>query len=258
MRKTLGIDVSKHNGCIDWKKVKAAGVDFVIIRAGYGYTYTDPCFVYNLRNAIANDIKVGVYWFIYALGMDEAIKNANKCHSVIAPYVKDITMKVWCDFEYDSDNYANKYGVAFSKENRTAMVKAFCECLKEHGYDIGVYANRDYLRYKFNDLSEYPLWYALYGSTKDRACLMWQHTSKGCVDGINGNVDMNYLYAEEKEYYKKPEFTLVESLGKIGEDSSYQNRSKIASVNGIANYTGTATQNIKMLEMLEAGKLLKA
>lgn len=256
MRK--GIDVSKHNGTIDWKKVKAAGIDFAIIRAGYGYTYTDPYFKYNIENALANGIKVGVYWFIYALSIDETIKNANKFHSIIAPYAKDISMKVWCDFEYDSDNYANKHGIAFSKENRTAMVKAFNERLKALGYDVGVYANRDYLRYKFNDLSEYPLWYALYSSTKDRDCLMWQHTSKGKVDGISGNVDMNYLYTEEKEYYDSPEFTLVESLNKVGVDSSYKNREKIAAANGITNYTGTAEQNIKMLELLEAGKLIKA
>lgn len=257
MRKMLGIDVSKHNGRINWKKVKAAGVDFAIIRAGYGWTYTDSCFVYNIESAIANGIKVGVYWFIYALSVEEAIKNANKCHSVIAPYAKDITLNVWCDLEYDSDNYANKQGIVFSKEKRTAMVKAFCEQLQGLGYEAGVYANRDYLRCKFNDLSNYPLWYALYGSAKDRECLMWQYTSKGTVDGVKGSVDMNYLYAEEKEYYERPEFTLVESLGKIGVDSSYKNRSKIAIANGITDYTGTAAQNIKMLELLKEGKLIK-
>ena len=258
MRKMLGIDVSKHNGVIDWKKVAATDVDFAIIRAGYGYTYVDPRFKYNIENAIANGIKVGVYWFVYALSVDEAIKNADKFHSVIAPYAKNITMKVWCDFEYDSDNYANKNGIAFSKESRTAIVKAFCERLKELGYDVGVYANRDYLRYKFEDLSEYPLWYALYNSTKDRECLMWQHTSKGKVDGITGNVDMNYLYTDEIEYYNSPEFTLVESLKKIGVDSSFKHRAKIAAANNIQNYTGTAEQNLLMLQLLNEGKLIVA
>lgn len=192
-----GIDVSKHQGNITWSKVKESGeVDFAIIRAGYGYTYQDPNFEQNIKGAVENGIKAGIYWFIYALNVEEAVKNADKCHSIIAPYIKDITMKVWCDFEYDSDAYAQKNGVTFTKEDRTSMVKAFCERMKELGYEVGVYANRDYLKNKFNDVSEYPLWYALYNTEKDRACLAWQYSSKGSVAGINGNVDMNVWYGE--------------------------------------------------------------
>lgn len=192
-----GIDVSKHQGKIDWKKVKESGqADFAIIRSGYGYTYQDPNFEQNIKGAVENGIKVGIYWFIYALNVEEAVKNADKCHSIIAPYIKDIKMKVWCDFEYDSDTYAQKNGVTFTKEDRTGMVKAFCERMKELGYEVGVYANRDYLKNKFNDVSEYPLWYALYNTEKDRVCLAWQYSSKGSVAGINGNVDMNVWYGE--------------------------------------------------------------
>lgn len=228
-----GIDVSKHQGKIDWRKVKASGnVDFAIIRAGYGYTYKDPYFEQNIKDAIANGIKVGAYWFIYALTVEEAVKNAEKFHKIIAPYAKDITMKVWADFEYDSDKYAEKNGYLFSKANRTSIVKAFCKRLEELGYDVGVYANRDYLNNKFNDLSMYPLWYALYSSTKDRECLVWQNTSKGTLDGIKGNVDMNIWYGavEERTDKSLEDYAQEVISGKHG--NGHENREASLKANG--------------------------
>lgn len=208
-----GIDVSKHQGEIDWRKVKASGnVDFAIIRAGYGYTYKDPYLEQNIKDAIANGIKVGAYWFIYAVNVEEAVKNAEKFHEIISPYAKEITMKVWADFEYDSDKYAEKNGYLLSKANRTNIVKAFCKRLEELGYDVGVYANRDYLKNKFNDLSMYPLWYALYNSPKDKECFAWQYTSKGSVEGIKGNVDMDICYGILEE---KPDKGLVDYANEV-------------------------------------------
>ena len=92
----------------------------------------------------------------------------------------------------------------------------------------------------------------------------WQFTSSGRVDGISGNVDMNECYYDIKatdvdpEYYQTPEFTLIDSLNKIGVDSSYAFRKKIAAANGIENYSGTAEQNLKMLGLLNSGRLLTA
>lgn len=91
----------------------------------------------------------------------------------------------------------------------------------------------------------------------------WQFTSSGRVSGISGNVDMNIRYTEcgsvtvEPQYYDTPEFTLIDCLNKIGVDSSYNNRKKIAVVNGITNYSGTAVQNRGMLALLNAGRLIK-
>lgn len=263
MRKMLGIDVSKHQGSIDWAKMKPAGVEFAIIRAGYGWTYTDPYFVQNITDAIANGIKVGVYWFIYGVDEAEAIRNAEKAHEVLAPYADKISLKVWCDLEYDTDRYASNLGVTLTKDVRTAMVKAFNEHLKSLGYEVGVYANPDYLKNKFNELSEYPLWLAHYTEDEKRYCDcdIWQYTSDGTVDGINGKVDMNIMYVEEKvapDYYDSPEFTLIESLNKIGVDSSYAHRAKIAAANNIQNYQGSVEQNLLMLQLLNEGKLIVA
>lgn len=207
MRK--GIDVSKYQGNVDWAKVKASGVECAVIRAGYGRTYTDPYFEKNVQGCIENGIEVGVYWFIYAINETEAIANADKCHAVINQYKNNIALKVWCDFEYDTDNNAKTRGVTFDKAKRTSIVKAFCERMKALGYEVGVYANPDYLKNKFNDLSMYPLWLAYYNAAETNALkynpVMWQYSSKGSVPGISGNVDMNNVYMEAAKEVPKQE-----------------------------------------------------
>lgn len=204
-----GIDVSKYQGKIDWKTVKLSGVKCAIIRAGWGRTNTDSYFERNVQGCIENNIPFGVYWFIYGINETEAIANADKCHAVISQYRDEITMKVWCDFEYDTDANANKRGVVFDRNKRTSMVKAFCERMKSLGYEVGVYANPDYLKNKFNDLSEYPLWLAYYNATENAALkynpVMWQYSSKGAVSGIAGNVDMNHVYFEPSKEVPKQE-----------------------------------------------------
>ena len=204
-----GIDVSKYQGKIDWAKVKASGVECAIIRAGWGRTNTDSYFEKNVKGCIENNIPFGVYWFIYGINENEAIANADKCHSVIAPYRDKIKLKVACDFEYDTDANANKRGVTFDRAKRTSMVKAFCERLKALGYEVCVYANPDYLKNKFNDLSMYPLWLAYYGASEKDAMkynpVMWQYSSKGNVPGISGNVDMNNVYMDVPKETPKEE-----------------------------------------------------
>ena len=208
-----GIDVSKHQGLIDWKKVANAGIEFAIIRAGFGKSTVDQYFIENIVGSHTAGLKVGVYWFIYALNEQDAIKNAEMFHKTIAPYKDAITMGVFADYEYDSDSYAKKNGIVHSVATRTKIVKAFLNCLKEKGWEVGNYANPDYIKNKFNDLSEYPLWLAWYGATEEKAKgykpIMFQYTSEGKVDGIKGNVDMNYFYGEIKEPEPKEEEKVV-------------------------------------------------
>lgn len=184
-----GIDVSYHNGIIDWKKVKQS-VDFAIIRAGYGKSTMDKQFINNICGAHTAGLKIGIYWFIYAANMDEAILNAKMCEKCIERYKDIITMKVWADWEYDSDKRNPQ-----TKESRTAIVIAFCDYLFSQGYEVGVYSNVDYLTSKFGDLSEYPLWLAKYSSNKGNYNpFMWQNSSTGRIAGISTNVDMNIYY----------------------------------------------------------------
>lgn len=184
-----GIDVSYHNGIIDWKKVKQS-VDFAIIRAGYGKSTIDKQFINNICGAHTAGLKIGIYWFIYAANTDEAVLNAKMCEKCIEGYKDIITMRAWADWEYDSDKRNPQ-----TKESRTAIVKAFCDYLAGKGYEEGVYSNIDYIENKFGDLSEYPLWLARYYSVPgDYKPFMWQKTSEGKVPGISGNVDMNIYY----------------------------------------------------------------
>lgn len=256
-----GIDVSYHQGLIDWSKVAQSGVEFAIIRAGYGKSTVDKKFIENIVGANTAGLKIGIYWFIYAKNEAEAIQNADMCDKTIRLYKDIITMKVAADWEYDSDTNSQKNGVVQTKESRTRIVKVFLESLKDKGYDVCNYANPDYIDNKFGDLSEYPLWLARYSNKMgDYDAWMWQYSSTGKVPGINGNVDMNICYGkvEEKvQYYPIPEFTLIDHLNKIGVDSSLTNRKKIAAKNNIKGYIGTKTQNLKMLELLNSGKLIK-
>lgn len=258
---TKGIDVSYHQGLIDWKKVAQSGIEFAIIRAGYGRNTVDKRFVGNICGADTAGLKIGIYWFIYAKNEQEAIENADMCDRTIRLYKDIIKMKVAADFEYDSDAYSTRQGVKHTKESRTRIVKAFLERLKSKGYDVCVYANPDYLKGKFGDLSAYPLWLAKYShSMGDYKPWMWQYSSEGTVPGINGNVDLNECFEEIEtkiEYYPIPQITLIEYLKKIDVDSSYQNRKQIAIRNGISDYSGTAEQNLKLLDLLKNGKLVK-
>ena len=250
-----GIDVSKHQGIIDWKMVADSGIDFAIIRAGYGKSNVDERFIENIVGAHTGGLKVGVYWFIYALNEEDALKNAEMFHQTIEPYKEAITFKVFADYEYDSDNYSKKHGVVQNKSTRTKIVKTFLNYLKSKGWDVGNYANPDYIKSKFNDLSEYPLWLAWYtddeGRIEDYNPCMWQYTSNGSVSGIKG-------YDESKiTYYPIPEFTLTDYLEKVGANSTYNHRCKIAKANGISDYKGTSEQNLKLLKLLKEGKLIK-
>ena len=116
-----GIDVSKHNGTINWSKVKNDGVKFAIIRAGYGTDTIDPKFKSNIEGAIAAGLDVGIYWFSYATSESKAKVEANKCIEVLKQYKDKITYPVFFDFEYDSVSYAKKKGVSITKTLASSM-----------------------------------------------------------------------------------------------------------------------------------------
>lgn len=191
-----GIDVSKHNGDIDWKKVKASGVDYAIIRGGYSNNYVDPYFKANIEGATKAGLKVGIYWFSYATSVKKAQEEAEKCLEVISPYKDKISYPVFYDFEYASVEYANKQGVAITKALATDMANTFINRIAAAGYDTGLYSNQDFSSRYFDNalLNSNNLWIAQYSSkcTFSKPYMMWQYSEKGSVDGINGNVDLNY------------------------------------------------------------------
>lgn len=195
-RQLKGIDVSKWNGRIDWKKVKKAGIDFCIIRTGYSKT-VDHKFKYNIEEAIDNGLQIGVYHFSYATTNAKAREEAEFCLELIKPYRKYITLGVWFDYEYDSVSYSRRYGVYPTKKSVTSLAKTFCSTVEKNGYSTGIYTNLDFSSNYFTKevLNKYPTWIAVWGKMNYHGkYVMWQYTDSGRVDGIHGKVDMNIFY----------------------------------------------------------------
>lgn len=190
------IDVSVHQGKIDFKKVKAAGIDGVVIRAGYGKGNIDKRFIDNIESAIEAGFKyIGVYWFSYAYTTDMARREGQYLNDVAGAYKDKLNLGVFFDWEYDSMTYAKKLGMKCNRALITDMCVAFCKKITELGYKAGYYLNQDYEKNYIDTskLTSYRKWYARYISQRQANCYIWQYTSSGKVSGISGNVDMNEL-----------------------------------------------------------------
>lgn len=194
----LGIDVSKWQKEIDWDKVKNEGVDFAIIRCGYrgsvtGSLVEDPYFEQNIRGARAAGIKVGVYFFTQAVNEVEAVEEASMVISLVRDY--ELQYPVFIDTEGAG---GNGRADSLNVEERTAVCEAFCTTVKNAGLEAGVYASRNWYNNKLtaSTLESYAIWLAEYRSVPlyQGYYQMWQYTSKGKINGINGNVDLNVSY----------------------------------------------------------------
>lgn len=192
-----GIDVSKYQGNIDWGAVAASGINFAIIRVGYrgsssGALVQDPYFKKNISGATKAGIKVGLYFFTQAVNEAEAVEEASMAMSLASGY--KVTYPIFIDTESASNGRAN----GLSKSTRTAVVKAFCQTVRNGGYKAGVYASKSWYANQLNAsaLNGYCIWVAQYNSscTYSGKYDMWQYSSKGSVSGIKGNVDMNISY----------------------------------------------------------------
>lgn len=193
---TLGIDVSKWNGNIDWTKVKNAGISYAIIRVGYrgsskGSLIDDSMFKTNIAGATAAGIKVGVYFFSQAVNEVEAVEEASMVIDRLSGY--GLSLPVYLDVEKSGGRGDN-----IDKNMRTAVCKTFCQTITNAGYRAGVYSNKNWLTEKINtgELAGYSIWVAHYTDTcgYTGSYSMWQYTDKGSVDGISGDVDLNRLY----------------------------------------------------------------
>ncbi len=200
-----GIDVSKHQGVIDRMKAKQDGVQFAMLRAGWGQKTVDTTFRRNAEQCTAHRIPFGVYWFSYATSPEAARKEAQACLKVIEPY--QITYPVCFDFEYDSVVYAQKKGVTVTRRLASDIARAFLNEVKNAGYIPCNYTNLDF-SYRYFDrsvLEDYDKWAARYCSKpKDivNGASLWQYSSTGKVLGISGKVDMDYAL---KDYEAEPE-----------------------------------------------------
>lgn len=189
MTRYHGIDASEINGAIDWAAVKAEGVDFAILRMGYGTRHEDKRLAENYAGARAQGIKVGFYWFSYAISEAEAKAEAEFCVELLAKYKPDLA--VWFDWEYASRDYAERHGVTISDSLLRRMTDIWMDIVAAAGYQIGVYANLDYINnhYGLSYIKAQPLWLAQYDGSVKTDCAMLQY-GQGTVAGKK--LDLNY------------------------------------------------------------------
>lgn len=190
----IGLDVSRWQGDIDFKKIKDAGAEFVIIRVGTkigtdGDYALDSKFKRNITEAKKYGIPVGLYFYSYANSKEMAIADAEWVIDQIKGYDIDLPIA----FDWEQWNYFNEYELSFY--GLTSVGVAFMDRLKEEGYDAMLYGSKVYLESMWMKIS-YPTWLAHYTSKTNYKgdYLLWQMCSNGQIDGINGDVDIDIMY----------------------------------------------------------------
>ena len=192
-----GVDVSEHQGYVDWQALKDSGFEFAFIRLGYrgygqeGRICLDREFHRNIQNAQAVGFDVGVYFFAQAVNEEEALEEANFVLQNLEGYT--LQLPVVYDPESILDDEARTDNV--SGEQFTKNTEVFCSAVADAGYDPMIYANMLWEAFELDleALSEYPLWYADYEPAPQTPYhfRFWQYTNQGQVPGITGNTDLN-------------------------------------------------------------------
>lgn len=195
-----GIDVSVYQGAVDWKAVRESGVDFAIIRAGYGkhINQKDRYFDVNMESAQKEGLKCGAYWFSYAITPEDAEKEADVFYEVI----KDYKFEYPVFFDYET----NEQYALTPKEN-SEIIKAFCERMQSYGYYVSLCSYVGFLNYRIeNEIFDiYDTWIAHYDVAVpwySRDYGIWQYSCTGKIDGIDTNVDLNYSYRDYMDIMK--------------------------------------------------------
>ena len=194
-----GIDVSKFQGKINWKKVADDGVEFAYIRLGYrgygsGKIVTDDTYEYNIEECNAAGIDTGVYFFTEAISEREAIEEADYVLENIRDYEVDLPIVIDVEESASSDSRTKD----LTKEERTNIVIAFCNRIKEAGHEVMIYGNMKsmLIMMDIEKLEGYDKWFAYYKYPLrfPYKMRMWQYTASGEVDGISSSVDMNIMF----------------------------------------------------------------
>ena len=205
-----GIDVSTYQGVLDWKHVKSAGIDFAMIKATQGRSetnaalrnFTDAKFTRNITEASRLGIRCGVYHYLTAQTVTEAMQEAEYFVSVLAPYKSLVGL--WAVADVESKHLPQ------DKTLLSQIVHAFCSRVQAAGYDPMVYTNPDWLKNRLNDMSAWPLWLALWRNKNlvptvgDYPNLYIWQWGKETLNGVSGTIDANYLIREKPEVKPAP------------------------------------------------------
>jgi len=192
----FGIDVSDSQGYIEWADVANDGVEFAMVRCGYrgitdGGVYEDQYFDWNIDNASAQGIDVGVYFFSQAISEEEAVEEANKCLEMI----DGRKLQYPVAYDYEPSTTGGGRADSLSAEQASANARAFCKVIEDAGYGTMIYGNQHDLNdYESGLLDESEIWYAEYGTlapTSNHRFSIWQYSNEGSIAGIDTAVDMN-------------------------------------------------------------------
>lgn len=252
-----GIDVSYHNGDINWSAVKAAGIDYALIRVGYrgmsnGGLFDDSKYQANIQGALNAGLRVGVYIFSQATTQAEAVEEANYLLNRISGY--NITLPVVIDYEFGANHSGRLADANLDIDTATAVVNAFCTTVQSAGYTPMVYANKtmlqSYIRGEILD-DYYKIWLANYTTQTTYAgeYYAWQYSSKGGVSGISGYVDCNFFYIRDNYQNAQLYVTrLYENLLEREPDASGMNAYATAISNGMMTAADVAVDMISSSE----------
>lgn len=194
----LGVDVAKYQGNVNWDKVRGAGIKFAILKITQKNNEVEPSFYTNYNNATKAGLDVGVYKYVYATNETAASLEANGVLNTLGD--RNLSGSIWLDME-------DQILRGMDKSSLTKIIDAEAKIFKDHGYNVGIYCNVDWYNNVLDGRGlarKYPFWIAKYGKNtgeyKDRTdapkdiAQIWQYTSRGSVDGISGNVDMNLMF----------------------------------------------------------------
>lgn len=220
-----GIDVSKHQGKIDWHRVKNSGVDFAILRAGYGKydNQKDERFEENYSNAKNAGIKLGAYHYSYAKSVDDAKKEAE----IFLKWISGKQFEYPVAFDVEEKSQSDK-----GKQFVSDVIRAFCETVEKAGYYVCVYSNKYWLdNYVDDDCKrKYDTWLAQWS---DKATYggnygIWQYSSQGEIDGISGRVDLDESYKDYSLIIKSNGLNGFSGLEPVKDNKSYSPRMMIS------------------------------
>lgn len=257
-----GIDVSYYQGEIDFEKLKDK-VDFVIIRCGYGKdieSQDDKYYFRNVNECIRLNIPFGVYLYSYAKSTSDAVSEANHVLRLVKNY--KIPYPIFYDVEDKSQS-------ALSNEELTDICTTFCNILENNGYYVGIYANLYWFNTKLNSdrLNKYDKWLAEWSKSPsyNKPFGMWQYTSEGRVEGINGRVDMDIAYKDYPEIIKSNNLNNYKDNSNGGNNDNYVNYTvvkgdslwKIGKKYNVKWQDIARLNNIKIPYIIRPGQILK-
>ena len=267
--KAKGIDVSKWQGKIDWKKVKKSGIEFAIIRIGYraenGNIYKDEFADYNIQQADKAGLLIGVYFFSTAINSAEADEEASWTYNAIKSYPISYPVVYDCEGYNSTDSRMN----GIDNANRTQNALTFLNRIKSFGYDGMLYASKDELsKYWDTALLEknFKIWVARYSSpayptvkTPDYNGIydMWQYTDKGTVSGVNGATDMIVSYFDVKNASPKSNETAPVAKEPVIKDSIYTEKTDTVTAKDVVNLRDSDTTKSNIVGTLKNGETAK-